>query len=850
MATPAARTVPLHFYVRADLVIGGRMQPPSTPAGVSASLRREQPVGTAQPIPDGAVTRFLLAGWVGGGNPDFSLSPLGPDGVAEVRLVLREGDPDTVKFSVSFNMVVPKGQRNCHLASYFLPAAELAALLRDSPRVFSPTQRCFSMRDNFTKNVAVLRFQNIDTDHGSLLSLPLRPSALLALDRTNAAVFGLGQRLKQAIASFTVSPMNAGPQYIEAFSYLQMQNALVHYSLIGYAFSRLTTPYQLPWIMYDAYQAAHTAGVHPAALGALDDVHFVHRFGQGVITAHTACGLTSVYCTDYTINAFDAVCKLKETEDMAKTFGCLSLQSQAGLESGVAATSRSYTPRGPPPSAPAPSLQQCVDALARAQRARREQGLSRRVSFAGVLDDCENAAQGIIMKAKGIQQVYEGVVAGGGGGGGDSAAVGRLADQMCRVAATDPWGRLFGNLSRQDHITMAACLMRLGALLSRGDWTTAFAVVSAKGPSYTEENPNAPGALSGHGTVVSRLRTAGTTYHGPLEGTTYLCQDPPVPPSMDEGFRVRLDDGSVAAFDNSVFATVFAQNVHRCVGISADNCILGHLQADYGSNPQRCPFYVSAFYTGLSEGDGLTLGCIPLDTNPPANFCSGAQPVFGAPVMGLSRPSTMAVTVPPSLLSDDPKEQDQLVALIDAQMQEACCPEASQDTIAAIASYWQPVAPLRTTAELMPPLVSGGGMPLLRRSGFGGLLRTINTWAFDDPAAAGMAVRLYGALAIRFNLLQARDPQCDGVVAAAFGHYLSAALRFDVPMRPRGSGVVALSTMRNLRQAAADVGIAALVDCPLKMAQVQARSAIGAEHHFYMCDRGEGPVHAHRARLA
>jgi hypothetical protein len=692
------------------------------------------------------------------------------------------------------------------------------------------------MRDNFTKNGAVLRFQNIDTDLAGLGALGLRPSALRALDRTNAAVFGLGQRLKSGIAHFAVSPLNAGPQYLDAFSYLQMQNCLVHYSLLGYAFDRLTSPVKLPWLMYDAFQAAHCGGVHPAALAGLSDLELVLRFGQPLVTAHTACGLSSVYCTDYTLNACDVACKLRETEDMAKTYGCLALQSQAGLEAGALGPGRAYAPSPAQIGAglrdcPVESgLEACVATVREAQRLRRERGLANRVSFSVHNDDCENSAQSIVMKANAVRDLYRAFEGGGDG------AVGRVADAMGRVAATAPWSRLFRNLSRGDHELVAAALLRLGAMLDRGDWATAFTVVSAKGPSYTEECPDAPGALSGHGTVVSRVRSGGQVFHGPLEGTTCMCQDPPTPAGAAGGFRVRLEDGTLASFDDSEFATVFGQNIHRALGVSADNCIAAHLRSSYGDTPQLCPFYVSAFYTGLSEGKG-TLGCVPLDTKPPPSFGLGSKTLFGAPVMGLSQPTTVAVPVGPAMLSDDPREQEALLALMEGQMQEAYCPEASQETIATIASYWQPVSPLRGPA---------GGPP---REGFAWAVRSLNTWAFDDPAHTTAAVRLYTALARRFNALQAKDPRSDRITASAFGHYLSAGLRFDIPMQPAGAGVLTLTAFVNLRQAAADVGFQPLLECPLKVGAVQARASVRTDAHFYMCDRGGGPVHAHRARF-
>ena len=851
---PERKRVTLHFWVRMDLVIGGRMQSTANYQGLS--LNPEAP-----PMPNLAITRFLLAAWVGGGNVDFCVEQIDASGVARVRLTVFEKDVDTVKFSVSFNIVAPKGQRNCHLASSALPVEDLGAVLRSGPSagpkggaVFSDAQRCFSMRDNFTKNTVVLRFQNIDTNCDALLSLPLRESALRSLCVTNAAVMGLGKKLQSTIARYAVSPLNAGPQYMEAFSYLQLQSCLIHYSIIGYAFDRLTSPVQLPWLMYDAYQAVHCSGIHPAALGSLPAVDFVLRFGQPLVTAHTACGLSSVYCTDYTLNAEGVASKLRETEDMAKTYGALSLQSQSGLENGSRGPVRSYSP---PPSAqqvgsrlaldPVASVfGRCVALIKEAQRSRRERGLASRLSYAVLCDDCENAAQSIIQKAKGLRDLFRLVVSGIRGAAGLSAPVGSagdpavdyLADAMGRVAATAPWSSLFGGLKREDHLLVAGAMLRLGGMLHSGEWATAFAVVSAKGPSYTEESPTAPGALSGHGTVVSRVRSKGQVFHGPLEGTTCLCQDPPLPAGVSGRFCTHLEDGTLTGFDYSEFATVFGQNVHRTVGISVDACVAAHLKASYGDKPQQCPFYVSAFYTGLSEGPNGSMGCVPLDTKPPANFGLGSQTLFGAPVLGLSQPTTVAVPVTVSMLSDDPAEQRRIADLIDAQMLEVYCPEASQATIAAIASYWQPVSPL-----------SGRGSTL-HTTGFDQYVRTLNTWAFDDPAHTAAAVRLYTGLAARFNLLQSRDPKSDRVSASAFGHYLSAGLRFDIPMRPAGGELLELSSFRNLRQAAADVGFGPIVDCPLKVAAVRSRASVATNAHFYMCDQGNGPVHAHRTRLA
>ena len=118
-----------------------------------------------------------------------------------------------------------------------------------------------------------------------------------------------------------------------------------------------------------------------------------------------------------------------------------------------------------------------------------------------------------------------------------------------------------------------------------------------------------------------------------------------------------------------------------------------------------------------------------------------------------------------------------------------------------------------------------------------------------------MAVQLYRELAENYNALQARDPASDGSRAHAFGQYLSASLRVTLPLprAPQGSSsssAVRLSCIRNLTAAALATGISKVAACPLKSAAIAARARVQTDAHFYMCDRGGGPVHAHRVKLA
>jgi hypothetical protein len=841
----------LHFVVETNLVLGGRLHVPCAPNAV------------AEP---GQVQKFFLAAWVGAKSKQFSLHPIALDGTSVVRLALAPGDVDTLKLAVTFNMTVPKGTRNCHLASSFIPISDLLSRLSQAPKIsardgafpgmssapagdppFPASLPCFSMRDNFTKNTAVLRFRDVDSATAAHVArLALVPSSLHSLDRTNQAIVNLGQGLQRQIAQCAVSPLNAGPQYMEAFTYGQMQNLLTHYSILGSAFSAMSSPVDLPWIMYDAYQAVQSTGLHPCALSAMSDVDLVLRFGLPMISRHTACALSSVYCTDYTVNPVGQTCKLRETEDIAKTYSKLSLETQ-GLSP---ADSRPYVG---PSIAAKPSLGQCLAGVADAQHARRSKGLSSRMSYNVLSDDCENAAQSIMMKGYGLANVFRSVVSSGRSAPGmslsaapppDGHLASKLAPMMVRAAAGN---RLFASITQNNHVDMAPVLVRLGRLLHTGEWTNSLAVVSAKGPSYTPLTAGAPGALSGHGTVIARIKDekSGMFLHCPVEGTTYLGVDAPPPPGCASSIHLRLSDGSTKSFDLPELGTVLAQNVHQLVGISPDCCVLAHIRSDYGEDSSRCPFYVSAFYTGLPEAGnsgGVGLGCIPLDTNPPAGFGAGSKPLFGAPVTGLSHPTTMAVPVTSHMLASTPAESEEILRIMHAQISEAWSPEADPATIATIASYWQPC-----------DSPDGQGVIFRTMDESARCIRSENTWAFDNPENTAHAASLYRELASRFNAIQSRDPDSDGTRAHAFGQYLSAVFRLSMPIprvcAARQQPPLSLSAIRNLRRAATELGVVKLAACPLKMSNIHARAKVDSAAHFYMCDRGNGLVHSHRVQI-
>jgi hypothetical protein len=382
---------------------------------------------------------------------------------------------------------------------------------------------------------------------------------------------------------------------------------------------------------------------------------------------------------------------------------------------------------------------------------------------------------------------------------------------------------------------MALVLVRLGCALSLGDWSVEMAVVSAKGPEYTEGNKDAGGSLSGHGTVISRVRGAdGAWIYSPVEGTTYMITDFPLPPGFAETFSVALEDGTRQVLPRTDFLSVLGQNMDLLAGMGPHRSILAHLNSDYPTLAAS-PFYVSVFFSGLSLGAD-TVGCIPLDSAPHPLFAAGSKPVFGAPVMGLSHLTSVALPVTPALLADTPEGGEELMRSLCAQMDEIYPPP--MDNSRTLSSFWQPCA--SPMDVICPASMDSTGLPRGH---------TECCSAFDDPAHTAAAVRVYTALAAAFNALQSADPAGDGITATAFGQYLSATLRFSVPF-PRIGQPFNLTAVRNMRAAVAQLGITELTSCPAKLRSIQKRAEIPSTHHIYMCARGGGPVHAHRLRLA
>lgn len=821
----------LTFTVKVDLVIGGRVFSPCNLGAVPGPGLREV-MCLDEPGPgvtrSGDVAGFYLACWVGAGSQEFSLSRIADNGTADVALSLRQGDVDTLKFAVAMRMATPTTFRCSLLASNFIGRDELLKELSNPSRAklgFTADQPSLVMCDNFTRNKAVVRFLDKGSDVKAYSKLALKPSSLLRLDESNAAVQRLGVSVEAMVGNVAVSPLNAGSQFVEGFTYGHMQNQLMHYATLGHVFKSMRSFVTLQQLMYNSYQSMHSTNLSFDALKAMSDAELVPRFGIAVVTRHTVCPGTSVYCADNTISVVGLASKVRETEDIAESGSRLNFEVQnAGKLKPYSAGEAEAPAQGPE------GLAKAVRAIAESQAKVAAAGdafASARISPTLDADDCENKALSEQMVAAALREVYRA-----------HRTPQALCASMSREAKRTPG--MFAACTEDHHRDMAAVLFRLGRMLDAGDWTLDLAVASAKGPSYSEDNPQAGEGLCGHGASIARVKdpATGLYQHYPVEGTAYLTVDMPPPKGYPTSLPLKLASGEVKTFPLETVATVLAQNMHELIGLSQHAQVLAHIRQDYGTNPLACPFYVSTFFTGLSEGKSGSLGCIPLDTCPAPMFRAGAKPLFGAPVMGLSNPATMAIPVTADMLAEDGSEAKgrEMAELISAQVSEAWGPSLTEQALRNYFTYTQPV--------------KSPDAPALTADNYAASIRSENAWFYDDPKVTRQAVQVYSALAQRFNELQAKDPASDGAVASAYGQYLSACLGISLPV-PRSAAKFALSTAKNMRKAAEDIGLgAAIAACLMKSRMIHARASVQASEPFYMCNRGEGFVHSHRVKLA
>ena len=317
-------------------------------------------------------------------------------------------------------------------------------------------------------------------------------------------------------------------------------------------------------------------------------------------------------------------------------------------------------------------------------------------------------------------------------------------------------------------------------------------MVSAKGPSFSTSNCE----LNGHScTIAQALDTTGKASYFIGEGTTNL-QSCDLPKECSPNVSIVLSTGS-KTFNTREALGIIGENMGELLTTKGKTRVGQCIPLTFnGKDPYTsCPFYMASFYLGLQMGS-TTPGVIPLDARqrPKASLAESkegetreglsldpCQPLFGAPVAGLSEESVRAMPINLGRVLGE-EAATAFLKQVEGRNLESYPPRADEKVLVNLASRW-------------------GDLEALAGLGAKDPLKWVISCA-ESCECADMNRALYEykrRLGNEFNALQAKDPLTDGVRMTVKQHMLAVVCHFHVPLPTNEKWD--LSCARNLRQA-------------------------------------------------
>ena len=829
-----------------------------------------------------AVTGWYLSTWLGGQSKACSAVRLDKDGCGSVRLAIRDGDPDCIKLTLSFATSPSTdggrcGPRLCAFASGALPIEALPNMVTPpsggpglstrAPAQFiqlgasaqtpenpnDPPGAVGQLNDpQNPDNGALVLFTDQGTDFKRLTTLRcarscVRDSLTLAIP----ALQKLNTHIKSFLDSGTVSPDNLGTLF---YGSLTTSGPLfpISFGLFTVPFKQCDSPLDHShFVFYNLLQAVNNSGLSFKEALALPDEPFRELIVEAVAKMPTCCDRTMPYCSDLGLDASGLA--NQTTEDISRPLDYPSMV--------VKGATTPYTPEKEYTAEQfhALPLDKLIKLTAAAKAAQAQGNPPMGVALEA--DDCENLAGTILQICKGYR-VF----------GTRFPTPLAVKKELTRTMAANP--RLFGRLTTPDLEAASTTLSRVCSLFTtphtrahscsslggtKGIYSgpvldAHLAVVTAKGPSYNPNDTTGGGGLCGHGAaLMQHVLPDGKCVHRALEGTSWLAYVPTTTcRTAQDGspskIPLKLADGTVAPMDVATLGTCLGQGLYSILGVSPMHRIEGKL-LPMSMDTKTSPFYHSVFFSGLSYDDSA-LGSMAFDAS-----ANPDKPLFGAPVLGLGKDTSLAVPITPDLLSDDPATAQQALLSIKAHTSEGWPPPASPQHIETMVSFYAPVR--------MAPSVHSLTGGISAKDCVCGQFSV----AFDNPMHREAVAALYARVADSFNKLNRADPKSDGAVMTATPQFSSCTVRVFLPvdrlyaaatqLSPKEG--IALTTLRNVRQVVAEMGIQSLICTPpAPPVSTQAQARVGARvrtdtvtdtHLFHRTGRG-GLRHVHRYTLA
>ena len=705
---------------------------------------------------------FYLGSWIGLNNPHMSYEMLTacPKGTGHASLTLniRAGDPDT--FKIGCYIKDPDTHMNRHIASGFHTLSWLADAI-EGVNSFEEAKTSLLINDNYSTNQVLLHFKNKGTDIPQLRAFcqTLKPSALRQTDHLNAQVNAMSNGVHDLIEKMScVDTKNGGPNFVNSLCYTQSAGCVINYPLLNMTYDspRHRTPPAM--LAYMALATLHYTGLTAAAALALPDNEFVQKFVVPMCTSFTVCPESCVYSGDKTLDT------------------CGNLQ-QATEDFAMVLSKHFYTSI----KEPYHCLNERLSELSNKTLGEHMKNLLKnpRANAKGhflISDDCETLS-GMIKSIDGGIHLASALA-----GGDDS----KLADVM--------WEKTRGlsnlaDIPKEDFHACAQLLGRYARLKEnalKGKLPCAqigLCIVSAKGASFKLGESE----LNGHAcTIAQTLSASGEACHYIGEGTTNLRMRN-LPKDCPEKVSLVLSDGS-SIFDTSEALTIIGQNLTQLSHTGKGQTRIGQtIPCSFGNKDpySACPFYMAGFFMGLEMGKNIP-GIIPLDGRDSCGKTLAGemvvkQPLFGAPVAGLSCDMVRAVPINLGAAMGQ-KEADTFLSGIMNRNLESYPPMASEECLTHLMSRWGDLEPLGKTS-----------------------LDDDKHWILSSAEAFSCADTLRAAaehttrLAREFNSLQDKNCKSDGIKMLVKQHMLSVVTHFHVPLPVREKWD--LSCAKNMRLA-------------------------------------------------
>ena len=741
---------------------------------------------------------FYCAAWMGGINPHIDIQRLkgSADGTGEASIVMKLQSTDSDMFKIGVYVFDDEIGIVRHLASGFETLAWLGDAL-DEASTFGESKRSLLLKDNYSKNQALLHFCNNSTDVKAfrVFSQRLGPSVLHSNEEINRKVLALSFGVHNWIEhSANVSSRNGGQNFVNPVCFTEAMGCVINYPLLNLTYTSDRHRAQLPMLAYMGISTMHCVGMSMERLMKLDDADYISRFVLPLCTAFTVCPKSSVYSGDKTLSAEGGLDCMTENFAMV-----LSAHLFIGLKSRSLFTDRfSGALAG-----------MSLDELVTHFNALHANPDSNSKGHPIIADDCETQT-GMIKSFEGsIYQHYLKAVAEH-----DKRLIGAAVSSTDNSAAHDIilgqmlWDSTRGmaNMSAvplHDFMSLGKLLGRYGRLRHNAVNGVSpcaqlgLCIVSAKGPKFSTTNSE----LNGHACAVAQtLSVGGGASYTIGEGTSNMCMRNP-PLSCQKNATLPLTTGD-RSFDIMEALGIVAESLGDLTSTCGVTRVGQFIPSSFeGTDPYvSCPFYMAGFFMGL-EMNSCTPGVIPLDTrqgagvvgsevagSPPSGVSVKAPPVFGAPVAALA---------------------DDTVRALPINLEEAMGKEEALKFLGEVKARNDETYPPGLLLEDAQKLMGLWGPQLAFDGAAAAKFDPERTWistcaeAFDDADVLRTVCEYKRRLAEKFNSIQSKDAGDDGVRMTVRCHMLSAVCHFHIPLPTKEKW--ALSCARNMKVALGDM---------------------------------------------